>query len=94
MPKHPLLSQLQHYACTIAFILLSGEVIPLCSYCLKEGLVYITIVAPSSCQPSSYSKYTFINIQLSYNVYSLSNAKCTFYIRLYLYSAHSASKNT
>jgi len=94
MPKYSLLSQLQHYAKTVTFILLSSEVILLCSCCTKEGLVYITIMAPSSCQPSSYFECTFVNIQLFYNVCSVSDAKYTFYIYLYLYSSHSNSRNT
>jgi len=60
--KHPLLSQIQRYARTVAFILLSSEVIPSCSHCAKEGLVYITIAALSSYQPFSCSKCTSINM--------------------------------
>jgi len=48
MPKHPLLLQSQRYTKTVAFILLSGEVILLYSHYIKEGLVCITIAAPSS----------------------------------------------
>jgi len=58
MPKHPSLLQTQQHAKTVTFILLSSEVILLCSCCAKEGLVYITIAAPSSHQPSSCSKCT------------------------------------
>jgi len=94
MLKHPLLSQLQRYTYTIAFILLFSEVILLYSRCSKKGLVYITIAAPSSRQPSFYSKCTSINIQSSYNVRSVSNVKYTFYIYLRLYSAYSDSGNT
>ena len=94
MPKHPLLSQSQHYAKTIAFILLSGEVILLYSYCAKKGLVYITIAALSSCQPSSCFKCTSANMQLSYDVCLVSNTKYIFYIRLRLYSTYSTGGNT
>jgi len=75
IPKHPSLSQMQHYACTVAFILLSSEVMLLCSCCAKEGLVYIAIAAPSSHQPSSCSECTSLNMRLSYNVYLVSNTK-------------------
>ena len=48
MPKHPLLSQAQRYTHTVAFILLSSEVMLSCSRYAKEGLVYVAIAAPSS----------------------------------------------
>jgi len=47
MPKYPLLLQSQQYTKTVMFILLSSKVILLCSCCVKKGLVYITIAAPS-----------------------------------------------
>jgi len=75
IPKHPLLLQSQHHTKTVAFILSSNKVIPLYSRCVKKGLVYIIIAALSSCQPSSYSRCTSINTQLSYNVHLVSNAK-------------------
>jgi len=68
MLKHPSLSQTQHRARMVALILSSSEVILLYSRCAKEGLVYIAIVAPSSHQPSSCSKYTRLNIYSSYNI--------------------------
>ena len=49
----------------------------------KKKLVYITIAAPSSCQPSSYTKCIKLNIRLFYNVRSISNAKYTRLIILY-----------
>ena len=52
---------------------------PSYSYYTKKILVYIIITAPSSRQPSSYTKYIKLNMWLSYNVRSISNAK---YIRL------------
>jgi len=48
---------------------------PSYSRCAKEGLVYIAIISPVNRQPSSYAKYTRANIRLSYDVYSVSNAK-------------------
>ena len=69
------------------FIVLSSKVILLYSYYAKEGLVYIAITAPSSYQPSSYSKYTRLNTHFSYDVQLMSNTK---YI-LYLYPLSSGN---
>ena len=41
---------------------------PIYSYCTKKKLVYITIVTPFSCQPSSCFKYIKLNIYSSCNV--------------------------
>ena len=60
---------MQHYTYTVTLILLSSKVILLYSHCLKEGLICVVIAALFSYQPSFYSKYTSINIQLSYDVY-------------------------
>jgi len=94
MPKHPLLLQTQQHAHTVAFILLSSEVMLSCSYCAKEGLVYVAIAALSSCQPSSCFECTSINMRLFYNIRSVSNAKYTFYIYLCFYFFYSTSRNT
>jgi len=51
-----------YYTYIVALVLLLSEVIPLCSRCAKEGLVYVTIAALSSRQLSSYSEYTKSNI--------------------------------
>ena len=59
-------------------ISLNSEIISPCSYCTKKGLVYITITAPSSCQPSSYSKYTKANTCSLYDVRSVSTNKYIF----------------
>ena len=59
----------------VTLILSISEVMPSCSYYIKKGLVYIAIVALSSHQSSSYTKYTKANIYLSCNVYSVSNTK-------------------
>ena len=50
-----------HYALLAAFISLDSEIISPYSYYVKKGLVYIIIIAFSSCQPSFYSKYTKAN---------------------------------
>ena len=51
-------------------IFLLSEIMPSCSYCEEKKLVYITIVAFFSRQPSSYIKYTKLNMCLSYNIKS------------------------
>ena len=38
----------KHYALLILSILLNKEIISLCSYYTKKGLVYIVLIAPSS----------------------------------------------
>jgi len=61
----------------MAAILLLGKIkSPLYSYYAKEGLLYITIAASFSRQPSSCSKCIKLNIQLSCDVRVISNAKC------------------
>ena len=66
----------------VSTILSLGEVIPTYSYYAEKKLVYIAIASPSSRQPSSYAKYTKVNMRSSYNVYSVSNAKYTRYLYL------------
>ena len=73
----------------VAVILLLSEIIPSCSYYKEKKLVYIIITAPFSCQPSFYIKYTKLNIYLSCNVKSVSNAE---YIFIFLYNIHSLSQ--
>jgi len=62
---------------TVAVILSLSEIMPLCSCCVKEGLVYVAIAAPSSRQPSSCSGCTSVNMRLSCDVCLVSDAKCT-----------------
>ena len=69
-------------AYTVILILLLGVIIFMYSCYTEKKLVYITIVAPFSRQPSSCSKYTKLNICFSCNVRSVSNTKCVFFIYL------------
>ena len=71
-------------AYTVAVILLLSEIIPSCSRCEEKKLVYIIIVAPFGRQPFFYVKCTKLNICLSYNIKSVSNAE-------YLYLMHLCS---
>ena len=80
----PSVASVRHSA-FIAFILSINKVMPSCSHCVKKGLVYITIMALSSCQPLSYAKCIKANIYLSYNVYSVSAIKYIYYPTLFSY---------
>ena len=61
-----------------ASISLNGEIMSPYSYYAKKGLVYITIITPFSCQPSSYSKYTKANTYSLYNIRSVFTNEYTF----------------
>ena len=65
----------KHYTYIVSVILLLGEIIPIYSCYIKKKLVYIIIIAPFSCQPSSYIKCTKLNMRLSCNVKSVSDAE-------------------
>ena len=73
-------------AYTVAIIFLFSEIIPSYSYCEEKKLVYITITAPFSHQPSLYIKCTKSNIYLFCNVRSVSNTE---YIFKFLYNIYS-----
>jgi hypothetical protein len=67
------------------YISLNGEIISLCSYCIKKGLVYITLIAPFSRQPSFYSGCIKANTYLLYDVYSVPLNKCI-YLTVHYYT--------
>ena len=73
-----------YYFKLVAVILLLNKIIPTYSYYIEKGLVYITIIALLGRQPSSYIKYTKLNIRSSYNIKSVSNTKYTFLIHSYI----------
>ena len=64
----------------VAVILLLSEIMPSCSYCKEKKLVYIAIITPFSHQPFSYIKCIKLNIRLSCNVRSVSNAEYLYFI--------------
>jgi hypothetical protein len=76
---------LTYHSKLVAVILLLSEIMPSCSYCTEKGLVCVTIITLFSCQPSSCSKCTKLNIYLFYNVYFISDAKCI-YLAMHLYT--------
>ena len=47
-----------YYFKLVAVILLFSKIMPSCLHYMEKGLVYIIIIAPLGCQPSSYFKYT------------------------------------
>ena len=65
----------ERYACTVAVILLLSEIMPSCSCCEEKKLVCVAIVALFSRQPFSCIKCTKLNIRLSCNIRSVSDAK-------------------
>ena len=81
-PVRSLASERRAYV--IAVILLLSKIISTYSHCVLKGLVYIAIIAPLSRQPSSYTKYTKLNIYLSCNVRLVSNTKCVCLIYSYI----------
>jgi hypothetical protein len=59
---------LAYHSKLVAVILLFSEIIPLYSCCEEKGLVYITLIAPSSYQPFSYFGCMALNMHLSCNI--------------------------
>ena len=76
----PLIRSLASMYCILlaTSISLNGEIISPYSYYAKKGLVYITIIAFSSCQPSSYSKCIKANTRSLYNMRLVSTNKYIF----------------
>ena len=71
-----------YYNWLVTTILSFSKVILFYSCYTEKKLVYIIIAAPSSRQPSFYTKCTQVNIRSSCNIWSVSNAKCIFLPRL------------
>ena len=80
MPSIKFLASKRH-AYIIAVILLLSKIMPIYFYYILKGLVYIVIIAFLSRQPFFYAKYTKLNIYLSCDVRSVSNAKYACLIR-------------
>ena len=66
-----------------ASISLNGEIISPYSYCVKKGLVCVTITDPFGRQLSSCTKYTKLNTYMLYNMRLVSLNKYTllYYMR-------------
>ena len=65
----------KHHTYTVAVILLLSEIMPSCSYYEEKKIVYIIIIALFSYQPFFYIKCIKLNMRLSCNIKSVSNAK-------------------
>ena len=76
---------LAYHSKLIAVIFSLSEIMPTYSYYTEKGLVYITITAPSSYQPSSCLECTKSNMHSFCNVYSVSNAEYI-YLTMHLYT--------
>ena len=74
-----------YYFKLVTIILLLGKIMPTYSYCTEKGLVYIIIIASLSRQPSSYTKYTKLNMRSSCNIRLMFNAKCIFLACFYAF---------
>jgi hypothetical protein len=70
----------EHYAYIVALILLLGKIMTTYSYYTVKGLVYITITALFSWQPSSYPKCIKLNIHSSCNIQLVSTDEYIYYI--------------
>ena len=64
-----------YYFKLVAVIFLLNKIIPTYSRYMEKGLVYIIIIALLGCQPSSYTKYTKLNMRSSCDIRLVSNAK-------------------
>jgi len=60
----------------VTTILLFSEVMLSYSHCVEKALVCVIIAVLTKCQPSSYIKCTWVNMWLSCNVWSISDAEC------------------
>ena len=69
----------KRYAYTIASIILLSGLMSFYSYYTEKGLVCVVIINSFTHQPSSCSECIKLNIYLSCDICSVSNAKYTFY---------------
>ena len=67
-----------YYTLLTTSISLDSKIISPYSYYAKKGLVYITIIASSNYQPSSYFKCTKANTHFLCNIHSVSTNKYIF----------------
>ena len=71
------------YIKLVAINFFFGKIMSSYSYYKKKKLVYIIIIALFGRQPSSYIKYTKLNMYLSYNIKLVSNTKYLYFMRSY-----------
>ena len=73
----------KRYTRIVLIIVLLSEIVHSYSRYIKKKLLYITIAALFSCQPSSYIEYTKSNIYSTYNIRFVLNTKYIFLTRPY-----------
>ena len=73
-----------YYSKLVAVILLLSKIIPIYSYCVEKGLMYIAIIALLSCQPFFCIKCTKLNIHSSCDIRLVFDAKYIFLAHLYI----------
>jgi hypothetical protein len=61
----------KYYILFTISISLNREIISPYSCYIKNGLIYIVLISPFSCQPFSYLECTKINTYLLYNIHSI-----------------------
>ena len=83
--KSLVFKRLAHCFKLVAIIFLLSKIMPTYLYCAEKGLIYITIIALSGCQPSSYTECIKSNMRSSCNIYSVFNTKCMLFTRLYAF---------
>ena len=74
-----------YYFKLVAVILLLSKIIPTYSYYIEKGLIYIAIIALLGRQPSSYTKYTKLNIHSFCDIRLVFNTKYIFLAYLYAF---------
>ena len=72
----------KRYTYIVAVILLLSKNMPTYSYYILKGLVCVVIIALFSRQPSSYTKYTKLNMYSCCDIRSVSTTKCILLVRL------------
>ena len=72
-----------HHTKLVAVIFLLSKIMPSCSHYKEKKLVYIIIIALFGRQPSSYIKYTKLNMYLFYNIKSVFNIEYLYLMRPY-----------
>ena len=77
--------RLAYYFKLVAVILSLSEIMPTYFYYTEKGLIYITIIALFSRQPSFYIKCIKLNICSSCNIRLVLNAKYIFFAYYYAF---------
>ena len=71
-------SVFKRYAKLVSTIISLSEIMPFYSRYVERKQLYVIITAPLGRQPSSYTECSWVNIQSSYNICLVFNAKRIF----------------